>query len=301
MPPLALHQTSWLSVIPHRLNSVGESLVRFRDSPQDSEALHDLRVACRRAESALRVCCDLLPPDPAKWLRKHLREVRRLSNASRDNEVLRKWLKGQAGSFARNLRKSLKSEGQQQRVSLVECIRDVLRGNRWAEHVERVGSSEGSGAEDHTRRLIARRLREDLFRFVESLPTEATSPSELHQFRIAGKRLRYSIECVCEMFPAVKCRSLHRILPQIQERLGQLHDLDVRLVSLKPWVRDAGASPQWQESIAESQRLLISWQAWWRSVAWESAVGTALTELLRFSRATKVSSTSKLPLNSRLA
>lgn len=284
MPPLALHRTSWLSVIPQRLNSVGESLVRFRDSPQDSEALHDLRVACRRAESALRVCRDLLLPDPAQWLRKHLREVRRLSNASRDNEVLRKWLKGQAGAFARDFRKVLKSEGQQQRVSLVECVRELLRGNRWAEHVERVNSSEGSGAEDHTRRLIARRLREDLFRFVESLPTEATSPSELHQFRIAGKRLRYSIECVCEMFPTVKFSSLHRILPQIQERLGELHDLDVRLECLKPWVRDAGASPQRQESIAESQRLLISWQAWWRSVAWEPAVGTALTELLRFSR-----------------
>ena len=284
MPPNDLHRIDGLPVVRQRLQSVGDCLVQFRNSPKNSDALHDLRVACRRAEAALRLCRDLLPPQPAKWLRKQLRQLRQLSNASRDNEVLREWLKGQGGSFVRDFQKALKSERDSERVQMVEFIEELLRGDRLADRTRRacLVHNDRTGERDHL--LMAHRFLDDLFRFIQALPTRTTSPSELHLFRIASKRLRYAIECVCDIFPKAKFSSLQRILRQIQERLGELHDLDVRLSRLQQWGQSAGVPPPWQASTAQSQRLLKSWQAWWRTVAWQSAVGTAVTEILRLLR-----------------
>jgi CHAD domain-containing protein len=288
MPPSNHHRTHGVSVVRQRLQAVGDCMRRFRKSPGLPEALHDLRVACRRAEAALRLCRDLLSPQPVKWLRKQLRHLRQLSNTARDNEVLRMWLKEQRVSFVREFQSVLKSERDIQRVQIVEFIENLLRGDRFADRTQLACPAGDDRVRDRDQLLMAHRFLDDLFRFIQALPTRMTSPPELHLFRIASKRLRYAIECLCDIDPNAKFRSPQRILTQVQERLGELHDLDVRLSRLKLWGHQAGVSVQWQESAAQSQRLMKSWQAWWRSVAWQSAVGSAVTEILRlavFSRA----------------
>ncbi len=281
MPPSDLHRIQGLSVVRQRLQSVEDALIRFRKSPTDHEALHDMRVACRRAESALRLCRDLLPSQPGQWLRKKLRQLRRSSNASRDLEVMRKWLKGQGGTWARDVQKAWKSERHRERCQMVEEARDLLRGDRWAEHAKRACAVDDDRSPDRDRLLIAHRFLDELIQFVEALPTVTTTPSELHQFRIASKRLRYAIECVCEIVPQARFGSLTRMLTQIQERLGELHDLDLRLECLKHWAETWDVSTSMNESTAQSQRLLKSWQKWWRSITWQTAVGTAVNEILR--------------------
>ena len=280
MPPIAFDRNHTFAVVRERLRSVEKSLVQFQESPQDAEAMHDLRVACRRAESVLRVCRDVLPPQPGKWLRKHLRELRHLSNVYRDNEVLHQWLKDQRRSWARNFQKTLQSEHRDERVRIVEFIGGLLRRNRFANHAKSVCSREDERTLDDERRLIAGQFLDDLWQFMQSLPTGTASASQLHQFRIACKRWRYTIECMCEIFPKASFGTLARILPQIQERLGELHDLEVRQNRLKQWAQHTGVALECQESTAESQRLLDSWKTWWRSSRWESAVGTAVTKIL---------------------
>ena len=54
--------------------------------------------------------------------------------------------------------------------------------------------------------------------------TDLTDPNNLHQMRIAGKKLRYAIESLGQ---ACDSRLQHKIYPQfceIQEDLGQIHD-----------------------------------------------------------------------------
>ena len=126
MPRSAPPRIDSLPVVRQRLLSVEVALVRFLKSPSNHEALHDMRVACRRAEAALRLCRDLLPSQPGKWLRKHLRQLRRSSNASRDQQVLRKWLKGQRGTLARDVQTAWKSKRDRERGQIVELARDLL-------------------------------------------------------------------------------------------------------------------------------------------------------------------------------
>ena len=55
---------------------------------------------------------------------------------------------------------------------------------------------------------------------------------ELHNLRIATKRLRYTLEIFAD-FLSGDCKPLLKELEQIQEELGQLHDSDVLIALLR--------------------------------------------------------------------
>ncbi len=55
---------------------------------------------------------------------------------------------------------------------------------------------------------------------------------ELHNLRIAAKRLRYTLEIFEDFLPG-DCKPLVKELEQIQEELGQLHDSDVMIALLR--------------------------------------------------------------------
>jgi len=55
---------------------------------------------------------------------------------------------------------------------------------------------------------------------------------ELHNLRIAAKRLRYTLEIFEDFLPG-NCKLLVEELEQLQEELGQLHDSDVMIALLR--------------------------------------------------------------------
>src|SRR5262245_8264017 len=54
----------------------------------DSETVHELRVATRRARAAVEAFADVLPPKAARRAAKVLRKLRRVAGAARDGDVL---------------------------------------------------------------------------------------------------------------------------------------------------------------------------------------------------------------------
>src|SRR5262245_41447558 len=54
----------------------------------DIEHVHRLRVATRRATSALKLYRECVPPKRYRWLKKRLRSVRRAAGDARDLDVL---------------------------------------------------------------------------------------------------------------------------------------------------------------------------------------------------------------------
>src|SRR5579872_6321168 len=75
-------------VLAVRLRVVGEALPRaVHEADRDPEHVHQLRVATRRADAALRIfgCC--LPQKAYKRARKRLRRIRRAAGAARDWDV----------------------------------------------------------------------------------------------------------------------------------------------------------------------------------------------------------------------
>ncbi len=80
-------------------------------------------------------------------------------------------------------------------------------------------------------RLIAKVRLEDLYSWEGSVDNPSQI-RELHNLRIAAKRLRYTFEVFEEELP-VACKPLHEELVQMQDELGTLHDTDVMIALLR--------------------------------------------------------------------
>ncbi len=80
-------------------------------------------------------------------------------------------------------------------------------------------------------RVIARTRLDEMYNWSDSVDSPY-SVRELHNLRIAAKRLRYTLE-IFEDFLPQDCKPVVKELEQIQEELGQLHDSDVLIALLR--------------------------------------------------------------------
>jgi hypothetical protein len=88
---------------------------------------------------------------------------------------------------------------------------------------------EGTLAEN-ARRILAVRIAE--FYSYAPIVSDETATEELHNLRIAAKRLRYTLELFRAVFGEVGERQIERV-KAIQEELGNLHDADVRIALIR--------------------------------------------------------------------
>jgi hypothetical protein len=79
---------------------------------------------------------------------------------------------------------------------------------------------------DNARRILAVRIAE--FYSYAPIVSNEQATEELHNLRIAAKRLRYTLELFRVVFGEVGERQIERV-KAIQEELGNLHDADVRI------------------------------------------------------------------------
>ena len=80
-------------------------------------------------------------------------------------------------------------------------------------------------------RMIARVRLEDLYSW-ESFVDNPYNIIELHNMRIAAKRLRYTFEVFEDVLPAAS-KAVLKELVQLQEELGDFHDSDVMIAMLR--------------------------------------------------------------------
>lgn len=92
---------------------------------------------------------------------------------------------------------------------------------------ERVDLRGVTGAVELARCVVATRLRE-VRRLAVGL--ERRGRQELHDFRIACKRLRYALERFADLDPALGASATE--LASLQDALGEAHDRDVLLAIL---------------------------------------------------------------------
>ncbi len=88
-------------------------------------------------------------------------------------------------------------------------------------------------------RMIVRARLEEMYAWAPYVD-EPYRVQELHNLRIAAKRLRYSLEIFEDYLPQA-CQAFVRELSQLQEELGSLHDSDVIIALLR--LQGAGAVP----------------------------------------------------------
>lgn len=210
--------------------------------PDDPGGIHDLRVAIRRLRTAMRDLAPLVDAAPARRADKRLKQVAALAGAVRDHDVAIDVLtKLQADTKVQTLNDGLQmmiAGRRRQRVSDFEKLSESLSPDLVSELGELLRSV-----------AILPTESENLFAF-EAIGNEAIDerrgdftdlvavlydPLDLeghHKLRIAAKRLRYTVE-LFDPSPEEKEDSPSRLIAEMQDHLGDLHDCDIWIGRLR--------------------------------------------------------------------
>lgn len=249
-----------------------EALQKYHATVLESdsvEAIHKLRVTTRKLQASL----DLLQigDDHAGVgkLKKLLRNLRRKLSDVRNYDVFMILLQQEADS-RKALHypfESLKRELKHRRKERSSKIRKPLKSFKFDKFAETLGLHQNHReinnqmvgddrqqdglslahiADDrtillHTAERIDQRLDEFLLLASQALPT--THPEELHQLRIAAKRLRYLLELASEMGYNGSLAALNW-LRSLQDQIGDWHDLEaleaeiIRIVSRRKFIKN---------------------------------------------------------------
>lgn len=216
------------------------------DDPVDAEALHDFRVALRRLRSTERAYRPYVAEVIGRKLRKRIKSVASATGPARDAEVQLAWLDAQREMIKshehpgfqwlyRRLRQRRDEEYAYVREQVVDEFERVYKRLQGRLSLPRPdgGPVYGEVAADLIREAT-RELAEHLGRVHGE-----SDESEVHQARIAGKRIRYLLEPLREELEYGK--ALVKELKGLQDLLGELHDIQVLGEELRQAAEEAGA------------------------------------------------------------
>jgi CHAD domain-containing protein len=231
-------------VLTVRLHVVRDYLPQvIRDTDKDLEHVHQMRVATRRADAALRIFRSVLSRKVYKAERERLRRARRAAGAARDWDV-----------FGEELQSRLENAASKE-VAGLEYLIGYALGQRDAAQpeLERVAQAQAADCEENLTSLLdAVRLPDDCDRdavlvglarpqlteliqnLAQATSADLTDYQKLHQVRIEGKRLRYAMEVFAGCFAESFRTELYPQVEDMQEILGRANDSHVAILRLTP-------------------------------------------------------------------
>jgi CHAD domain-containing protein len=274
-----------------RLDPVLEFLPLTAERPQDDvEYVHRVRVWSRRAVAAIDLYRDLLPKRRRKWLRQQLNRIRRSANNARDDDVFALRLdamRDQAGT--NHLLEKVNDHRRRSQIPIVAIYEELANGDLLARRVAKLLKKvrlRADGQPVHFRKWAKRRFRREMDTFFQAASGDLRDVRILHQFRIAGKRLRYAAELLTSAFSDSLRDDIYPVIEDLQDRLGQINDHATAQDRLNRWTDQADAEDErdcLREMLAQEQRQLTESHAaffqWWSSDR-ESKLRKTLEELM---------------------
>jgi CHAD domain-containing protein len=101
-------------------------------------------------------------------------------------------------------------------------------------------------------RIIARVRLEEMYNWARYVDNPYNI-RELHNLRIAAKRLRYTLEIFEEVLPETS-KSIVKELEQIQDELGALHDSDVMIALLRLCLGSQDSGVAYEDALVDAQK-----------------------------------------------
>jgi CHAD domain-containing protein len=270
---------------------------------KDPEHVHQLRVGTRRAGAALNIFESCLPSQIHKKLAKGLRKLRRAAGAARDWDV-----------FAQALNQREARAKDAHRPGLDFLIGFALGQRFAAQEALAVASPElpqdfeslvveglanlrqpyGDGAAGAFGNLARPRLTCLLQHLESAASGDLEKYEQLHQVRIVGKHLRYSMEIFAGCFGADFKERYYPMVEEMQEILGLANDSHVagqRLTTLRDFLK-RGDAGQWkrfkpgvesllryhQSRLLQKRRKFLHWWERWHK-AGDSKALTAMVSV----------------------
>lgn len=205
--------------------------VRAADEPEP-ESVHQLRVATRRAGAALRAFRHLLTPRRAESLARRLRKLRRAAGAVRDCDVQLQLLQSAIDVITEPHQSTL----QFLLAAIREERADAL--GRLARRVQRIRVQSlapkraergrtGTAANQKQGIMIdeaRRQLQRNIAKVRQMNPAGRDDQEALHRLRVAGKRLRYTMELFAGCYGPEFQRELYPTIKTLQDFLGAIND-----------------------------------------------------------------------------
>jgi CHAD domain-containing protein len=268
-PKMALGEAA-RTVLPARFRTVLNYLpLAGARAAADVEHVHQLRVATRRANAALRLFEPCLPGKRFRTFRKLLRALRRSAGEARDWDVFALMLTEAPPFKPEPARPALDfltgyiaSRRLEAQVHLAAAV--PKEGEEFRTETEALLADPSvleSPAEPSSLGALAAVNVTDLVRELTGLTSPPPQEYEqLHQVRILGKHLRYSMEIFADCFaPSFKER-LYPAAEDMQEILGRVTDAHVAAERLEA-IRDhmqAFRPDEWRRFRKPIEELLRS-------------------------------------------
>jgi CHAD domain-containing protein len=257
---------------------------------EDLEYVHQLRVATRRADAAVRIFRPCLKRSKAKRFRGKLSALRRAAGAARECDVHmlafveRRHLAPETEKpFLDKLIDWTRQERRQAQIALRDACRTYP-----SDQVEADGAALVSSIRDReslpTLLAVARRRFPPLMDALrEAGAQDLGVVDHLHQLRICGKRVRYAMEVFAACFAGDFRRAYARI-SALQDDLGAINDSHEMLDHVSAFLEKdaslnadetirqaAAATMEHYRALGESQRevFLADWHAGTWSDLWE--------------------------------
>ncbi len=251
-----------------------DEVVNLRDAAldfSDIEGVHSMRVATRRLRSALRDYTPFMSQRLPKQLRKELKQLADALGAVRDEDVAIVALEtlqleaDKTESVKAGIGKLLKERSDARevaRLNLTEALAvqhlDDLQ-NRFAAAIDKMATRKKSkraiSFNEAGREVVADGLQ-DLLDLGTSL-YEPFKTEELHEMRIAAKRLRYAIELFVACW-GEKIAPFAAEIADMQSFLGEVHDSDIWIESLGKRLRRDQKDASGNESDYQTAAWLLS-------------------------------------------
>ena len=188
----------------------------------DADAVHDLRVAVRRSSQALKSFDFYFDSGAVKKIRKRLKKTMRLAGCLRNIDVSMQFVNKWKIPNQDHLSKQ-REDAAQELIHYME--RWIERG--WiADLTDQMKTQPPNPAlesvQDHARRLLSSMAAEFFKRGNGAADPDAT-PTQLHGFRIASKKFRYTMELFSKSYGSALNARIKRV-KQLQTILGDVND-----------------------------------------------------------------------------
>jgi CHAD domain-containing protein len=283
------------AALHNRLASVWHWLPRAAKRYQeDVEYVHQLRVSSRRAVAALLTLSELLPKQKREGFIRRLKRVRRAAGDARDCDVLLQRFQRHSQVESASILllvehlQRLRANAQPAIVSVYDELRDWDYSARVDDLVRKLAWRDTSRLQPDLQTHARRALEPALAGFFEAAAQDLTQVERLHELRIAGKKLRYTLELFAGGLPRRPAAALYAAVELLQERLGKINDRAVAAGSFAAWrdrAADARSAGAFEAFYHRERRWLARYHnlflKWWtparRAELWQLAQDCGLS------------------------
>lgn len=231
---------------------------------QDTEALHDVRVASRRIRSILSEFKQVWSLEPRKSWIKHMREITRTLGKPRELDVSQKLLANTNAPYHQNnsdipaLSVFLHQQRNEHNVAITS-IADYLASDTFLEEQDALLAQLKTRNECY-RKITRTHLENRRKKIRVAYEKWTRNPDEhtLHRLRIELKKLRYACEFFQDALEAAPLNAYLERIREMQRQLGLWHDHQVLMEQVKTFSELANGKKTGKHILQELQKTTQS-------------------------------------------